>query len=258
MLNAMLKTIGLGAVLFTVAISPLRAQWTGLKDNIPRNKDGSPNMTAPAPRRPDGKPDLSGIWYASPFLLHDTTEGLAPGVVQMTPAGQAIFDSREGGKLSGTEPDANCLPQGIPKIEQTPLPFKIIQQPNLVVVLYEAFGQYRQFFLDGRPLPKDPNPQWYGYSIAHWDGDTLVVESSGMNGKVWLDQAGHPSSEQMRTTERFHRIDFGHLQIQTTIDDPVMYKKPWTVTQPELLMSDSDLLENVCNENNVDLPHLSR
>ena len=140
----------------------------------------------------------------------------------MTPAGQAILDARKDGKLSGTEPDANCLPQGIPKIEQTPLPFKIIQQPNLVVVLYEAFGQYRQFFLDGRPLPKDPNPQWYGYSVAHWDGDVLVVESSGMNGKVWLDQAGHPSSEQMRTTERFHRIDFGHLQVQTTIDDPVI------------------------------------
>jgi hypothetical protein len=253
----MLKAIGLSAILFA-AISPLSAQWLHLKDNIPRNKDGSPNLTAPAPRRPDGKPDLTGIWLASPPKLEDATAGLKPGEVEMTPAAQAIFDQRKTGKLSNLDPDANCLPQGVPKIGHTPLPLKILQEPNLVVILYEAFGQFRQIFMDGRPLPTDPNPQWFGYSVAKWDGDTLVVQSSGFNGKAWLDQLGHPSSEALRTTERYHRINFGHLEITSTIDDPMMYKKPWTVTQPLVLMSDTDLLELVCNENNRDLVHLGK
>jgi len=251
----MLKAIGLSAILFA-AISPLSAQWLNLKDKIPRNKDGSPNLTAPAPRRPDGKPDLTGIWLASPPKLGDITTGMKPGELEMTPAAQAIFDERKTGKLSYLDPDANCLPQGVPKIDHTPLPFKILQEPNLVAVLYEAFDQFRQFFMDGRPLPKDPNPQWFGYSVAKWDGDTLVVSSSGFNGKAWLDQLGHPSSEAMRTTERFHRVDFGHLEITSTVDDPVDYKKPFTVTQPLTLQTDTDLLELVCNENNKDLPHL--
>jgi len=251
----MLKAIGLSGLLLA-AISPLSAQWLHLNDNIPRNQDGSPNLTAPAPKRPDGKPDLTGIWQASPTKLDDATVGMKPGEVEMTPSAQAIFDQRKTGKLSYLDPDANCLPQGVPKIEHTPLPFKILQEPNLVVLLYEAFGQFRQFFMDGRPLPTDPNPQWYGYSVAKWDGDTLVVQSSGFNGKAWLDQLGHPSSEAMRTVERFHRIDFGHMTVTSTIDDPVDYKKPWTVTQPLVLISDTDLLELVCNENNKDLPHL--
>ena len=174
----------------------------------------------------------------------------------MTPWAEAIYNQRKDGALSAQDPDANCLPQGVPKIDTTPLPFKIFQEPNVVVVLYEAFDQFRQFFTDGRELPKDPNPQWFGYSVAKWEGDTLVVQSSGFNGKAWLDQVGHPSTAALRVTERFRRRDFGHMEMQATIDDPMAYTKPWSFTQLLTLLADTDLLELVCNENNKDLVHL--
>jgi len=253
----MLKSRGLGAMFLLAMLSPLSAQWLNLKDkSIPRAQDGSPNLTAPAPRRADGKPDLTGIWIAEPPKVRDATAGLKPGEVQMLPWAEKLFNERKTGDLSAQDPDANCLPQGVPKINSTPLPFKIFQEPNVVVVLYEAFDQFRQFFMDGRELPKNPNPQWFGYSVAKWDGDTLVVESSGFNGKAWLDQLGHPSTEALRVTERFRRRDFGHMDVTSTIDDPMTYKKPWTFTQPLTLMADTDLLELVCNENNTDVPHM--
>jgi hypothetical protein len=247
----------LGAIFLMATVSTLSAQWQNFKDkSIPRTKDGSPNMSAPAPRRADGTPDLTGIWIAEPPKVRDASAGLKPGELQMLPWAEKLFNERKTGDLSAQDPDANCLPQGVPKINSTPLPFKIFQEPNVVVVLYEAFDQFRQFFMDGRELPKDPNPQWFGYSVAKWDGDTLVVESSGFNGKAWLDQLGHPSTEALRVTERFHRRDFGHMDVTSTIDDPMAYKKPWTFTQPLSLMADTDLLELVCNENNTDVPHL--
>ena len=125
-----------------------------------------------------------------------------------------------------------------------------------MVILYEAFGQFRQIFLDGRPRVKDANPQWSGYSLGKWDGDTLVGETSGFSGKAWLDQLGHPSTESLHVTERFHRRDLGHMDITTTIDDSGAYTKPWTYTQPVTLVVDTELMEDVCNENNKDVPHL--
>jgi hypothetical protein len=218
--------------------------------------NGKANMSAPAPRRADGKPDLTGVWIAQPPKLRDATIGLKPGEVTMTAWGQKTFDERKNGDLSATDPDANCLPQGVPKIDATPLPFKIYQESTAVVILYEAFDQFRQLFMDGRTLPTDPNPQWFGYSVAKWDGDTLVVESSGFNGKAWLDQLGHPSTEALHVIERFHRRDFGHMDITSTIDDSGAYTKPWSYTQSVTLMPDDELLELVCNENNRDLSHL--
>ena len=252
----MLRSGALSAMLVVGMLSPLSAQWLNLKDKIPRNGDGAPNLTAPAPRRADGKPDLTGIWIADPPKLRDVTMGLKPGEVAMTPWADALYNARKDGELSALDPDANCLPQGVPKIDTTPLPFKILQEPDHIAVLYEAFDQFRQFFMDGRELPKNPNPQWFGYSVAKWDGDTLVVQSSGFNGKAWLDQVGHPSSEALRVTERFRRRDFGHMEMQATIDDAMAYTKPWSFTQQLTLMADTDLLELVCNENNKDLPHL--
>ena len=242
----MLSRFGL---LLLASILPLSAQWENLKG-------GDTNLKAPAPRRADGKPDLTGIWIADPPKLRDVTSDLKPGELQMQEWAEAVYNQRKTGDLSADDPDANCLPQGVPKIDTTPLPFKIYQEPKLVVVLYEAFDQFRQFFLDGRALPKDPNPQWFGYSIAKWEGDTLVVESSGFNGKAWLDQVGHPSTEKLRVTERFRRRDFGHMDVISTIDDPGAYKKPWTFTQPLTLLPATELLELVCNENNKDIPHL--
>ena len=126
-----------------------------------------------------------------------------------------------------------------------------------MAILYEAFGQFRQVFMDGPELPQGPNPARLGYSIGKWEGDTLVVDTTGFNGKAWLDQAGHPATEDLHVTERFRRRDFGHLEIQVTIDDPKAYKKTWTATQAMNLLPDTDLLEFVCNENERDLRHLS-
>jgi len=252
----MRRSLGLIAILLAATCLPLPAQWKITTKGVPRTQSGEPIMTAPAPRRADGKPDLTGIWIADPPKLRDASVGLKPGEMVMTPEAQKIFDQRKTGALSAQDPDANCLPQGVPKIDATPLPFKIIQEPDNVVILYEAFDQFRQLFMDGRALPKDPNPQWFGYSVAKWDGDTLVVESIGFNGRAWLDQVGHPSTEALHVIERFRRKDFGHMEVTSTITDPGAYTKPWSYTQPLSLMVDTDLLELVCNENNRDLPHL--
>jgi hypothetical protein len=252
----MRKITFLSAILMTVLGMPLLAQWKITTPGVPRLANGEPNMNAPAPKRADGKPDITGIWIADPPKLRDATAGLKPGEVVMKPEAESLFSVRKTGALSAQDPDANCLPQGVPKINSTPLPFKVLQEPNLVVFLYEAFDQFRQVYLDGRPLPKDPNPQWFGYSVGRWEGDTLVVDTIGFNGKAWLDQVGHPSTEQLKVTERFRRKDFGHMEVTSTITDPGAYAKPWTYTQPLTLMVDTDLLELVCNENNRDLPHL--
>jgi len=250
------RTIVLLVLLVLGQAASLRAQWIVADPSIPRTGDGKADLAAPAPRRADGTPDLTGIWIASPPKLRDVTADLKPDEVSMLPWAQALYDKRKTGELSALDPDANCLPQGVPKINTTPLPFKIIQEPRFVAILYEAFTYHRQFFMDGRRLPADPNPQWFGYSTAKWDGDTLVVESSGFNGKAWLDQVGHPSTDALKVTERFRRLDFGHMEMRATIDDRKAYTKPWSFTQPMRLMADTELFEHICNENNLDLPHL--
>ena len=155
------------------------------------------------------------------------------------------------------ESNAHCLPPGVPRINATPNPFKLIQMPGETVVLYEAFGLYRQIFTDGRELPKDPQPSWQGYSAAKWQRDTLVVETAGFNGQTWLDQAGHPTTDGLHLTERFHRRDFGHMDDQITIDDPKAYTRPWTITETFELQPDTELIEFVC-ENEKDVEHLKR
>ena len=154
-------------------------------------------------------------------------------------------------------PRTRCLPHGIPRADiLSYAPFKIIQTPGLMVILYEVDNTHRQIYTDGRKLPDDPQPAWLGYSVGKWEGDTLVVDSAGFNDKSWLDSFGHPHSEDMRIQERFHRRDFGHLDLQVTVDDPKMYTKPFTIKVTELLLPDSDILEAVCNENEKDHQHL--
>jgi hypothetical protein len=240
------------------AASMLSAQWLKLPDKgIPRTKDGKPDLTAPAPHQKDGKPDLAGIWQApnTRYLLNIAAD-LKPDDVPMQPWAVALTKERMTGVHAGEESDANCLPQGVPKINVTPVPFKIVQNPGEVIILYEAFGIYRQIFTDGRALPKDPNPTWMGYSVGKWDKDSLVIETAGFNGKTWLDQAGHPETEDAHIIERFRRPDFGHLTLEVTITDPKAYTRPWTVTENMQLLADTDLLEFICSENNRDLPHL--
>lgn len=234
------------------------AQWLKLADkSIPRTADGKPNLAAPAPRKLDGKPDLAGVWIVpGPKYLQNLAADLKPGDVPMQPWAAALTKERSTGAHAAEESDANCLPQGVPKINVTPVPFKIVQNQDEVIILYEAFGIYRQIFMDGRELPKDPNPSWMGYSVGKWDGDALVIDTSGFNGKTWLDQVGHPATDALHVTERIRRPDFGHLKIDVTIDDPKAYTKPWTVHLQFLADPDTDLIEYVCSENEKDLHHL--
>ena len=240
-------------LLTTVGVS-LPAQWKFATPGIPRDSAGKPEMTAPVPHCGD-KPNLSGIWLADEPKGLDLTAGLKSDEVEMTPWARMLFEQRQHGEHDTENPEVNCLPQGVPKINSMPPPFKILQEPDVIVFLYEMFGQFRQVFLDGRPLPTNPNGQWYGHSSAHWDGETLVVESTGFNGKAWLDYAGHPATESLRVIERFRRQDFGHMEVTATIIDPGAYTKPWSYTQPLKLIVDDELMEGFC-ENEKDAAHV--
>jgi hypothetical protein len=252
----------LAAAILTIASMPAVAQWLSVPaKGIPRTNGGKPDLSALAPRKPDGKPDLSGIWNGdTPKLqnlkyLSNLAADFKPGEFPIQPWAEALTEERTPG---GSEwPPAGCLPPGVPVLNTGNRSLKIIQEPSLVVILYEVFGQFRQIFLDGRTLPKDPNPTWLGYSVGRWDGDILVVDTAGFNGKTWLDVRGHPTTEVLHVTERFRRRDFGHLDIQLTIDDPKAYTKPWTVNLlPMEFDGDNELLEDVCNENEKDLKHM--
>jgi len=156
-------------------------------------------------------------------------------------------------------PTARCLPQGLPRDDiYNYTPFKIIQTPGLIAVMYEVDSTHRQIYTDGRKLPVDPQPAWMGYSVGKWEGDVLVVDTAGFNDRSWLDSVGHAHSEDMRIQERFHRRDFGHLDLSVTIDDPKMYTRPFTVKVTEVLLPDSDILETICNENEKDRVHLEK
>jgi hypothetical protein len=161
------------------------------------------------------------------------------------------------GPLDGFPP-TRCLPAGLPVADLFGSPFRIVQTPRLIVILYEEKGLPREVFTDGRGLPPDPQPTWMGYSVGRWEGEALVVESAGFNDQTWLDSFGHPHTEQMRLRERFVRRTVGHMDIEITIDDPAMYTHPITVQSSQLLLPDTDLLENVCNENERDRAHFMR
>jgi hypothetical protein len=245
-----------------LSVAPALAQWENVPDpNIPRTRDGKPNLSAPTPRTPDGKPDLSGMWWmpnpgpantgVPPKYLNNIAADLKPEDVPMQPWAAELFKQR-GATFSKDFPYTRCLPSG-PMISSFPAPWKAIQTPRLVTLLYENSTIYRQIFTDGRVLSKDADSTFMGYSVGHWEGDTLVVETKGYNDKTWLDFSGHPHTDALRMTERFRRPDFGHLEIQFTFDDPKAYTKPWTVTiHPEILL-EGDLLESICTDNEKDL-----
>ena len=239
----------------TIALSaPVAAQWLNQPTAaIPRTPDGKPNLSAPAPRTSDGKPDLSGLWHnGQNGLANDLTSGGAQ--VSFTPEGAAIYKHRQETDSKG-RPSELCLPHGIPDAMMIGVtPFKFVQNPGVTMILYEFQNRYRQIFTDGRSLPEDMTPTWLGYSVGKWDGDTFVVDSRGFNDRSWLDDGGHPHSDALHVTERFHRRDFGHLDFQITIDDPKMYTKPWTVSNTFELFPDNELMEWVC-ENEKDSAH---
>jgi hypothetical protein len=245
-----------GFLMLCALCLPAAAQWDIKTPGVPRLPNGKPNLTAPTPRTADGKPSLEGIWEPNGIkYLINIAADLKRDEVPFTPAGAAIYKERV--ETFGKEdPDARCLPSGMPRKDAITSPYKILQSPGLLVFLYESRTTFRQVFTDGRAMPPDPQPTWDGYAVGHWDGDTLVVETRGMNGNTWLDSNGHPLSDAMHLTERFRRPDYGHLEIEITIDDPKMYTKPWTIKENPHLLVDTDLIEYVCTENEKDLKHL--
>jgi hypothetical protein len=232
------------------------AQWLDVRTpGIPRLPDGKPNLTAPAPRTADGRIDISGIWDPTSRMFINIVTNPKTGELPMQPWAAALYKQRRDNE-SIDDPTGHCIPGGVPRSDAVPYPWKIVNSKKMVIILYEAVHSYRQIFTDGRSLPKDPNPTWQGYSIGHWEGDDFVAETSGFNDHGWIDNDGHPATDSEHVTERFHRKDFGHMDIIITVDDPKAYTKPWTVTEPFKLLPDTELLEYVCNENNKDLKHL--
>ena len=271
------------AVLFTGALLCAHAQWLNYPSpGTPRTRDGKPNLAAKTPRASNGKPDLSGVWQTelappgeNERLFGDVfAYAVVPGddprtfskyffnvladfKPEDTPIRPAAAElARRNAESARDNPSAQCLPQGIVRADVLSYnPFKIIQTPVVTAILYEADNTFRQVYTDGRKLPVDLQPAWLGYSVGKWEGDTLVVDSAGFNDRSWLDAFGHPHSEELKVQERFHRRDFGHMDLQLTIDDPKMYTRPFTIKVTEVLVPDSDILEYVC-EKEMDLSHL--
>ncbi|MEQ1947017.1 MAG: hypothetical protein ABL995_07500 [Bryobacteraceae bacterium] len=233
----------------------IHAQWLNLPTpGIPRTADGQPNLKAPAPRTADGKPDLSGMWRpATNAYRFDVIQDLKDEAI-FKPAAEALFLKRVQ-DFRRDDPVTNCLPGGPSEMLNTM--YRVISSPNVIGVLYEGgMGRYRQIYTDGRKLPVDPNPTWYGYSVGHWEGDTLVVESAGFNDRTWLDRAGHSHSESLRVTEKFHRTDFGHMQFEITYTDPETLTKPLHFAFEVNYAADTDMLETVCNESDRNRVHM--
>ncbi len=246
----------LAVFLFVVLAGAAQAQWLDFPaPGIPRTPDGKPNLSAPAPRTADGKPDFSGVWQpdvTSAYRFNVLRDAKDQDILR--PEAEALFLKRVA-DFRRDDPVTNCLPGG--PSDMLNMMYRIIQSPTVAAVLYESgTGRFRQLYLDGRALPKDPNPAWLGYSVGHWEDDTLVVESAGFNDRTWLDRAGHGHSEKLRVTERFRRADFGHMQYQITYDDPEVLTRPLRISLAVNYAADTDLLENVCNESDRNKTHM--
>ncbi len=207
----------------------------------------------PAPHLANGRVDFSGLWRpADIFLIEDISLGLKEGeTVPLKPEAEEIMKKH----LSREDPEANCLPTGVPR--HAPYPWKIVETPPYIYFLFEGnIHSYRQIFMDGRKHPADVNPTWYGHSVGHWDKDTLVVDTVGFNNLFWFDFVGHPHTEQLHTTERYTRPDLGTLHEEVTIDDPGDYTRPFTINASHRLLPNDELMEYICQENQKDTVHL--
>ena len=260
--------------------SSLSAQWPRYEvRGVPRTADGKPNLDAPAPRAPDGRPDLTGIWEnfrapaqkvqsvnaaffnePVPTLINefrDVGAGVAGGLPLQPWA--AELKKQRMSVNSMDNPDAHCLPLGVMQLHTHVDPRRILQTPSLIAILYEANYGLRQIYVDGRPAPNnDPQPWWYGYSRGRWEKDTLVVETTNIRDGGWLDINGSPLTDAAKITERFRRPTYGKLEIEITVDDPKAYTKPWSVTITQRIMVDTEMMEFICNENEKSSKHYVR
>jgi hypothetical protein len=234
------------------------AQWEPYPwKNMPRTPDGKVDLKAPPRRSADGKIDLSGFWMPTDRVKHllNLAADMKPADVPLQPWAEAVYKERI--ETNGKDhPGARCLPSGIPEKNNIPDGLKLVQTPDLTILLHESRTIYRQIFTDGRPLPRDAQPTWMGYSVGRWEGDTFVVETIGQNGKTWLDMRGLPATEALRLVERYTRPTIGRIYVDVTIDDPKAYTKPWSVKLSWDLQPDTDLIESICEENNRDPAHM--
>ena len=255
-------------VTFAAVAMTLSAQWlTYPTKGLPLKADGSPDLTAPAPKAANGKPDLSGVWDVeknrpcgvtgcpdqAPQEYFNIGAALSGGLPYQ-PWAAALVKSRTA-QNSVEDPVTRCLPIGVVHTHTLPLLRKIVQTPDLLVIFYERNASYRQIFTDGRSLPEDPQPSYNGYSTGKWEGDTLVVQSNGFQDGLWLDHNGSPLTEAAKMTERFRRPNVGRLEVEITVDDPKAYTRPWTVKLNQILVPNAELLDAYCLENEKDIQH---
>ena len=269
----------MGTLLVGVALllpSSVSAQWFRIRTpGIPRLASGAPNLAAPAPRTPDGKPDFSSIWLADnplpcPPNLRDGNDCLEKialsrlaaniaidlaGGLPYQPWAAALVKQRTA-DMSKDDPHVRCLPSNVARFWTLPHYTKVLQTPGLLMMLNEFNASYRQIFTDGRPLPVDPQPNWNGYSTARWMGDTLAVETNGLRDDLWLDMVGNPMTSAAKVSERIRRPNFGSLEVEFTVDDPKAYTSPWTVLIKQALVVDTELLDEICLENEKSSQHL--
>jgi hypothetical protein len=263
-------TYALVTLVLVAGHSVALAQWLGYPTpGIPRLANGAPNMKAHAPRTREGKPDFSGIWFANVpakdycrekdcvqeerMAREQINIGIKlPGGLPYTEwSKQQMVIRRANGEEN--DPHTYCKPPNYPRAWTLPQHTKIIQTPQEIVLLHEFNGAYREIYLDGRPLPKDPNPTWNGYSTAHWEGDTLVIETNGIRDDMWLDIQGSPITESARVTEKLTRPSLGLMKVEILVNDPKAYTKPWSVTIEMALQVDTQMLEEICLDNEQDV-----
>jgi len=265
-----MRLLALGALVCGMA----SAQWIHYPTRgVPKGKDGKAKLDAPAPRAADGKPDLTGMWTIAdalpcPKMLTDDSGDC----LEKNPIGQATADLNKvvpGGipfqpwalemraqRAHELDPHVRCLPSNFPRLFTLPHITKFVQTPNLLVLMNEFNASYRQIFVDGRPLPADPQPSWNGYSTAHWEGDTLVAETNGFRDDLWMDMAGTPLTSSGKVTERFRRPSFGTLVIEATIADPKAFTRPWNLKMTDKLVLDTEIMDEVCMEGEKSAQHM--
>jgi hypothetical protein len=270
-LNRRRRALALIVIAIVGSPAPGFGQWVHYPTaGLPRKADGTANLAAPAPRLPDGKPDFSGIWHAaainqcvpatgafcgpeiggSPLALNIGKD--LPGGLPYQPWAADLVKQR----FSKDDPHVRCLPDNPPRTWGMPHLTKLIHTPRLLVLLYEVNAMYRQIFIDGRPQPEEPNPSWNGYSTASWDRDTLVIQTTGFRDDLWMDMNGAPLTSAAKMTEQLHRPNYGTLEVEITVDDPKAYTRPWTVSIKEGLEVDTELIDEICLENEKSWQHM--
>ena len=263
-----MRAVVLCGLVLAISAAPAQAQWERVRDSsLKWSRDGTPDLLVPPPRV-NGKPDLSGVWAADgeplppgiesiegdlhfPRHMINIAADIPPEAVPLQPWAAELLQKRAGVE----SPSAFCKPTGVPGVNTIVLPYKIVQTPRLLLVLYEENTVFRQIFLDGRKPVEDPEPRYMGYSTGRWEGDELVVDTVALTKDSWLDGMGHPHSEQLHVVERFRRPVAGHLEIETVIDDPGAYTAKLTYTVKATLVPEDDLLEYFCSENEKDSAH---